>query len=170
MREYVDFVWATTGKDATLLYFKKYGTTEPTDTLALEANRNAKMLKNLILRKLLWNSFSPNFQIEVLTKEEKFKKGNDHDGVLLWQHLIDHVNPLTCISMENLTDDLKAATLKSFKQDIKVFNAWFTNKQTVIVKEVGTEGYIKYLQCLFKTYKTANNKEFLVTIAKERHK
>eukprot|EP00957_Ditylum_brightwellii_P057940 4393003-Ditylum_brightwellii.AAC.1 len=60
--------------------------------------------------------------------------------------------------------------LESFDQDIKVFNAWFTNKQIAIVKEVGTEGYTKYLRCLFKPYKTAKNKELLATITKERCK
>eukprot|EP00957_Ditylum_brightwellii_P160665 12231439-Ditylum_brightwellii.AAC.1 len=71
-------------------YFKKYGGTELADTQALEADRNTRKLKHLMLGKLLWNSFAPDFQIKMLTKEKKFKKGRDHDGVLLWQHLMDH--------------------------------------------------------------------------------
>eukprot|EP00957_Ditylum_brightwellii_P080297 6107416-Ditylum_brightwellii.AAC.1 len=83
---------------------------------------------------------------------------------------MEHINPSTCVSVGNLKDTLEAVTLDTFGHDIKAFNAWFTNKQTDIIKEVGTEGYTKYLRCLFKMYRTAVDKEFLVTIAEERRK
>eukprot|EP00957_Ditylum_brightwellii_P184075 14021523-Ditylum_brightwellii.AAC.1 len=43
----------------------------------------------------------------MLTNEQKFKRGNDHDGVLLWQFLINYVNPLVCMSVGNLKDKLE---------------------------------------------------------------
>eukprot|EP00957_Ditylum_brightwellii_P129228 9856417-Ditylum_brightwellii.AAC.1 len=45
VREYVDIVWAATVIGGTTpKYFKKYGTTKPADTPALEANRNTRIL------------------------------------------------------------------------------------------------------------------------------
>eukprot|EP00957_Ditylum_brightwellii_P156812 11935471-Ditylum_brightwellii.AAC.1 len=44
----------------------------------------------------------------MLTDEEKFKRGNDHDEALLWKHLINHVNPPTCVLVSNLKDELKS--------------------------------------------------------------
>eukprot|EP00957_Ditylum_brightwellii_P158387 12055231-Ditylum_brightwellii.AAC.1 len=78
MREYADLIWATTGKGTdTPKHFKKYGATELADTPALEADRNTRRLKHLMLGKLLWNSFAPDFQIEMLTKEKRSKRGKD---------------------------------------------------------------------------------------------
>eukprot|EP00957_Ditylum_brightwellii_P120723 9208175-Ditylum_brightwellii.AAC.1 len=80
VRECIDLAWATAGKRVdTPKYFKKYGGTEPADTPVLEPDMNARMLKHFMLGKLLWNSFAPNFQIKMLTKEKKFKRGRDHD-------------------------------------------------------------------------------------------
>eukprot|EP00957_Ditylum_brightwellii_P145822 11103538-Ditylum_brightwellii.AAC.1 len=123
VREYVNLVWAMVGQGAdTPNYSKKYGATEPADTPALEAGRNMRRLKHLMLGKLLWNSFLSNFQLKILTEEHTFKRGRDHIGMLLWQHLIDHANPLTCVLVGNLKDKLEMATLVDFDQDIKVFN------------------------------------------------
>eukprot|EP00957_Ditylum_brightwellii_P038152 2884648-Ditylum_brightwellii.AAC.1 len=74
------------------------------------------------------------------------------------------------MSVGNLKDKLELAKLDDFRQDIKAFNGWFTNKWTKIVKEVGTEVYTNYLGSLFKIYKTANNKEVMATIVEERCK
>eukprot|EP00957_Ditylum_brightwellii_P205921 15346011-Ditylum_brightwellii.AAC.1 len=38
----------------------------------------------------------------------------------------------------------------------------------MVIKEVGEKGYTKYLCCLFKTYLTASNKEFIKVITMER--
>eukprot|EP00957_Ditylum_brightwellii_P189991 14464024-Ditylum_brightwellii.AAC.1 len=137
---------------------------------ALVAKRNARKLKHLMLNKQLWNSFISKFQLEMFTDKEKFKRGNDHDRVLLWKHFINHMNPLTCVLVSNLKDEIDSASLDDFNQDIKEFNTWFTNKRSEIVKEVGIYGYTEYLRCLFKAYKTAKDKEFITTIIEERHK
>eukprot|EP00957_Ditylum_brightwellii_P189456 14420800-Ditylum_brightwellii.AAC.1 len=106
----------------------------------------------------------------MLTDKKKFKRGNNHDRILLWKHLINHVDPSTCVSVSNLKDELESAFCDDFDQDIKKFNTWFTNKRSKIVKEVGTDGYTEYLRCLFKVYKTAKDKVCIATIVEERHK
>eukprot|EP00957_Ditylum_brightwellii_P107987 8237773-Ditylum_brightwellii.AAC.1 len=106
----------------------------------------------------------------MLMDKVKFKRGNNYDGVLLWKHLINNVNPLTCMLVSNLKDKLELASLDNFDQDIKKFNTWFTNKRSKIVKEVGKDGYTKYLRCLFKACKTAKDNEFITTIVEERCK
>eukprot|EP00957_Ditylum_brightwellii_P112698 8590695-Ditylum_brightwellii.AAC.1 len=80
------------------------------------------------------------------------------------------MKPLTCVSVSNLKDELESILLDNFDQDVKKFNTWFTNKRSEIANQVGTYGYTDYLRCLFKAYKTANDKEFIATIVEERCK
>eukprot|EP00957_Ditylum_brightwellii_P030735 2328893-Ditylum_brightwellii.AAC.1 len=115
-------------------YFEVYGASLFGDMTALTAKRTTRKLKHLMLGKLLWNSFISKFQLKMLMDKEKFKRGNDYDG-----------------------DELESASLDDFNQDIKKFNTWFTNTRSKIVKEVGQDGYVEYLGCLFKSYKTAKD-------------
>ena len=115
------------------------------------------MLKHVMLRKLLWNSITPDFQLELLAEEDDFKRGEEYDGLLLWNNILLQVNPSTKISVGNLNDEIEGADLKNFNQDVKKFNTWFTDKRNLIVREVGKEGYTEYERFLFKTYRTAKN-------------
>eukprot|EP00957_Ditylum_brightwellii_P090381 6882604-Ditylum_brightwellii.AAC.1 len=85
--------------------------------------------------------------------------------MLLWQLVVEKVNLATNISVANLKDKLENAKLDDFGYDIKEFNTWFTDKRNTIIREVGKEGYTKYERCLFKTYRTVENKEFLMEIS-----
>ena len=116
----------------------------------------------------MWNSLTPDFQLELLAEEDDFKRGEEYDGLLLWNKLVLQVNPSTKISVGNLKDELIGADLKNFNQDVKKFNTWFTEKRNLIVREVGKEWYTEYKQCLFKTYRTAENEEFLTAVNAER--
>eukprot|EP00957_Ditylum_brightwellii_P087096 6628998-Ditylum_brightwellii.AAC.1 len=93
-----------------------------------------------MLGKLLWDSFSPKFKIEMLTEKEKLKRGKGYDGVIFWKHLINNVSVSAYNLVGKLKDKLKTAMLKSFDQDIEVLNACFVNKETAIVKEVNKRG------------------------------
>eukprot|EP00957_Ditylum_brightwellii_P025844 1955072-Ditylum_brightwellii.AAC.1 len=104
----------------------------------------------------------------MLTKELLFKKGDNHDYMLLWRLVVEKVNPNTNVSVANLKDELKNVTLDAFGRDIKVFNTWFMNKRNVIIREVGMQGYTKHESCQLKTYPKVENKEFLIEINQER--
>ena len=81
---------------------------------------------------------------------------------------MDLVNPSTKVSVANLKDEIETAKLSSFEHDIKKFNTWFSDKQNLIVKEVGENGYTEYLRCLFKTYLTAIDPKFVEAVTQER--
>eukprot|EP00957_Ditylum_brightwellii_P015765 1187837-Ditylum_brightwellii.AAC.1 len=72
------------------------------------------------------------------------------------------------VSITNLKNELENAKLDAFGHDIKEFNTWFTDKRNAIIREVGKEGYTKCKRCLFKTYHTTENKEFLMAISQEK--
>eukprot|EP00957_Ditylum_brightwellii_P117712 8979281-Ditylum_brightwellii.AAC.1 len=78
------------------------------------------------------------------------------------------VNLLTKVSVANLEDEIEPAKMDDFNHNVKKFNTWFSNKRNLIVKEVGKDGYTKYLRCLFKTYLTAVDPEFLEAVTLER--
>ena len=63
-----------------------------------------------------------------------------------------------------MKNDIKNATLDSFKYDIKTFNKWFNDKRSVIIREEGKKKYSEYTCVIFKTYLTAKNQEFLDTL------
>eukprot|EP00957_Ditylum_brightwellii_P075793 5760675-Ditylum_brightwellii.AAC.1 len=104
----------------------------------------------------------------MLTEESLFKRGDYYNGLLLWQLIVKKVNSTTNVSIANLKDKLENSKLDDFRHNIKEFNTWFADKKNTISREVGKEGYTKYKRCLFKTYHTAENKEFLLAISQER--
>jgi len=92
----------------------------------------------------------------------------DYDGVLLWAILIKYVYPTTKVSSSNHKDELDVANLKDFSYDIKKFNSWFERKRRDIIRDEGGDSYQEYTRHLFKTYLTANNKDFIDSVKKER--
>eukprot|EP00957_Ditylum_brightwellii_P096788 7371249-Ditylum_brightwellii.AAC.1 len=62
------------------------------------------------------------------------------------------------------------ATMSKFGQNIKLYKSWFTDQRSVIIKEVGTTGYMKYLCCLFKMHMTSTNANFRASIKDQRKK
>eukprot|EP00957_Ditylum_brightwellii_P094527 7198392-Ditylum_brightwellii.AAC.1 len=82
----INFVWADTTHGAaageTTHYFKVFAA-KPADGVALNAARNQRQLKHVMLGTLLWNSLAPKFQLEMLTKETSFKREDNYNGMLL---------------------------------------------------------------------------------------
>eukprot|EP00957_Ditylum_brightwellii_P103737 7902719-Ditylum_brightwellii.AAC.1 len=78
------------------------------------------------------------------------------------------VNLSTKVSVANLKDKIKSAKMDNFDHNVKKFNTWFSDKRNLIVKEAGKNGYTEYLRCLFKTYLTAVDSEFLEAVTLER--
>eukprot|EP00957_Ditylum_brightwellii_P128597 9809947-Ditylum_brightwellii.AAC.1 len=104
----------------------------------------------------------------MLMEEMLFKKGDNYDGLLLWCLIMEKVNLTTNVSATNLKDKLENAKLDDFRQDIKEFSTWFADKRNAIIREVGKEWSTKCKRCLFKTYQTAEKKEFMIAISQER--
>ena len=92
----------------------------------------------------------------------------DYDGVLLWAILIKYICPTTKVSSSNHKDELDIANLKDFSYDIKKFNSWFERKRRDIIRDKRGDSYQEYTRHLFKTYLTANNKDFIDSVKKER--
>eukprot|EP00957_Ditylum_brightwellii_P007067 535265-Ditylum_brightwellii.AAC.1 len=115
---------------------------------ALEAARNQKKLKHVVLGNMIWDSLTSNFQIELMAEESNFKQEDNFDGALLWHQIISQVNPSIKVAIRNLKDELER----------------FFNQYNKIVRKVGKEGYTEYLHSLFCTYKTSNDEAFLNAI------
>eukprot|EP00957_Ditylum_brightwellii_P137345 10471277-Ditylum_brightwellii.AAC.1 len=58
------------GAGETPNYFKAM---MPMDTPVLEAERNQRKLKHVMLGKMIWDSLTSNFQIELMAEETNFK-------------------------------------------------------------------------------------------------
>eukprot|EP00957_Ditylum_brightwellii_P208624 15358283-Ditylum_brightwellii.AAC.1 len=101
-------------------------------------------LRQAMFGKMLWNSIATKYQLDLLTKESLFKRKGNHNGLLLWHHIMERVNPSTKVTVVNLKDEFEGATLDNFRHNIKKFNLWFKDKRTMIVKEIGTTGSTKY--------------------------
>eukprot|EP00957_Ditylum_brightwellii_P107482 8201077-Ditylum_brightwellii.AAC.1 len=114
-----------------------------------------------MLGKKIWDSLNLEYQLELLTEQASFQKGNNYDGVLLWYRMIKQVNPSTKVSVKNLKNELENANLKDFDQDIKRFNQWFKDKRTLIVIKLGKDGYKEYTRYLYKAYLTCTDPKLL---------
>ena len=92
----VNLVWASTefgaAADKTPEYFKIFKV-KPADEGELFEVRNQRLLKHVMLGKLLWNSLTPEFQLELLAEEDDFKRDEENDGLLLWKKILQKVNP-----------------------------------------------------------------------------
>eukprot|EP00957_Ditylum_brightwellii_P095788 7298113-Ditylum_brightwellii.AAC.1 len=137
VKAHIDLVWADRAHRSvsTPKYFKTF-ITKPTNDATLIAPRNQRRLKHTMLGLLLWNSLTPKFQLEMLTKETLFNMGDDYDGLLLWYLIVEKVNLTTNISVTNLKDKVESTKLDDFEQDIKGFNTWFADKRNTIIREV----------------------------------
>ena len=68
-------------------------------------------------------------------------------------------------------DALDVATMKDYRDDVKVFNEWFEDITVKIVRDKGDNSYKKeYLRHLFRIYITSRNKDFIDLIKTERRK
>eukprot|EP00957_Ditylum_brightwellii_P054082 4096523-Ditylum_brightwellii.AAC.1 len=75
------------------------------------ASRNQRKLRQVMFGKMLWNIIAPKYQLELFTKESLFIREGNHDGLLLWHHIVERVNPSTKVTVANLKDEIERATL-----------------------------------------------------------
>ena len=126
LKEHVDLVWADTefgpNDNQTPNYFFDHGNKAPGNQAELDAVRNARKMKHVMIGQVIWNSLDPDFQIEMMNDKEKYMVNENMDGVLLWDHMVTHVNPSTKVSVANLKDEIESGTLNDHGQDVKMYN------------------------------------------------
>eukprot|EP00957_Ditylum_brightwellii_P138199 10535053-Ditylum_brightwellii.AAC.1 len=76
----------------------------------------------------------------MLTKESSFKKGDNYDGMLLWQLVVEKTNLTTNVSIMNLKDESENVKIDDLGHAIKEFSTGFMDKRNAIIREVGKEG------------------------------
>ena len=167
IEEYTDLVWEDTDfGTSTPKYFKAFDTV-PTDKAMLDKFCNRQKLKHVMLGHQLWNSLSSTFKVEIIGSKREFQKGQEYDGVLLWDFIRRRINPNTTVGASRLKDEIETTTPAAFDNDIIRYNTWFDDTRTAIIKEEG-KGYNEYLRSLFRAYLTFPEVEFLEAIKDEK--
>ena len=107
-----DLVWSDSDYGAdTPNYFKTFSPL-PTNNNELDAMRNQTKIRHVMLGNKLWNSFTSNFQLEILPQSGKFKSEGEFNGVQLLHHFRKHVNPSTTVGSSRLKDEIESKDLK----------------------------------------------------------
>jgi hypothetical protein len=169
LNAYSDLVWSRSSLGDTTQFFDIFNS-PPTSTTELEAVRNKRKLKHVMLGTKLWASLTSDFKIEIQGDQEQFKHGQEYDGPKLWDYIRRRVNPTTTVGASRLKDLIESAKLSDFSNDVIKFNTWFDDTRTSIIKEDGEGRYNEYLRSLFKTYLGCANSEFVESIKDEKRK
>ena len=169
VKEYSDLVWANTTLGNTQKYFCIFDT-NPATTVELESRRNQRRLKHIMMGKILWESLTAEFQIEISVKATEFKQGRECDGPLLWDFIRRHVNPTTTVGASKLKEDLENVKPSKFGNNIVKYNTWFEDVKKRIIKEEGAGKYNEYLRNLFRAYLVSGDKEFVLAVKEEKRK
>ena len=169
LNAYCDLVWSQSNLGDTSQFFDVFDQ-PPTSTVELEAGRNRRKLKHVMLGTKLWASLTSDFKIEIQGEQDEFKYGHEYDGPKLWDHIRRRVNPTTTVGASRLKDMNESAKLSDFGNDVVKFNTWFDDTRKNIIKEEGQGRYNEYLRSLFKTYLGCGNPEFVESIKDEKRK
>ena len=169
LKAYTDLVWSTSNLGDTSRFFDIFDQ-PPTSTVELEAVRNRRKLKHVMLGTKLWASLTSDFKIEIQGDQDEYKYGHEYDGPKLWDYIRRRVNPTTTVGASRLKDMIESARLSDFSDDVVKFNTWFEDTRKSIIKEEGQGRYNEYLRSLFKTYLGCANVEFVESIKDEKRK
>ena len=167
--EHCDRVWSNSayGTD-TPKYYRTFKAT-PMDTDELQKERNRTRLKHVMMGSKLWDSFTPEFKIEIMGSREEFEREEETDGPLLWDFVRRRINPTTTVGASRLKDEIETKTLDDFDHDVVKFNTWFCDTRDLIIRDEGDK-YDEYLRSLFRAYQASNQPEFSDTIAAQKRK
>ena len=166
---YCNLVWSQSNLGDTSKFFDVFDV-PPTSTVELEALRNKRKLKHVMLGTKLWASLTSDFKIEIQGDQEEYKHGHEYDGPKLWDYIRRHVSPTTTVGASKLRDMIKSTRLSDFSNNVIKFNTWFDDTRKSIIKEEGKGRYNEYLRSLFKTYLGCGNMEFVESIKDEKRK
>ena len=79
---------------------------EPINNVELIVARNAGKIKSAMEGSEIWISLTSEYQLEILSNKDHFKRQGEFDLPSIWRHICDHVNPSTTIRSANLKDKL----------------------------------------------------------------
>ena len=152
--------------DPTLKHFMQFDSIPANDT-EFNLARHRRRLKHVMMGQCLWNSLSLAFQIDLIPHKQEFKRNQEYNGPLLWDHICCRVKSSTTVGASKLKDDLERKTIKDFGNDVTKYNSWFIDTRAQIVRAEG-DGYSESLRSLFRAYKTSPNEDFRDAIASEK--
>ena len=118
---YCDLVWSQTNLGNTSKLFEVFAE-PPTSTVELEAVRNKRKLKHVMLGTKLWASLTSDFKIEIQGDQDEYKHDHDYDGPKLWDYIRRRVNPTTTVGASKLKDMIESARLSDFSDDVIKIN------------------------------------------------
>ena len=61
-------------------------------------------------------------------------------------------------------DEIESKTLDNFERNTKIYNTWFKDTRSEIIKLERKRKYNEHTRSIFKTYLTSNNDEFKDTL------
>ena len=141
--KHYDVICATTAFGlATAEYFKWF-TKATTNTATLEAERNSRRLKHVMLGNKLWQSLSSRFKIEITGAQDEYQRQQENDGVLLWDFIRRRINPTTTVGASKIKENIEDTKVPEFDNTIFKYNTWFEDNRDKIIKEEG-DGYNEY--------------------------
>ena len=70
----------------------------------------------------LCNSISSAFKVEIIGSKKEFSRGQEYDGVLLWDFIRRRINPTTTVGASKLKDEIESHTPAMFDNDIIKYN------------------------------------------------
>ena len=123
--KHTNLVWEDTDFGADTPYSLKEFGIVPTDKVTLDKLRNAQRLKHVILGHQLWNSLSSAFKAEIIGSKKEFQRGQEYDGLLLWDFIRRRINLTTTFGASKLKDEIESTTPAQFDNNIIRYNTWF---------------------------------------------
>ena len=167
---YCDLVWATSAHGAsTPMYFDIFDTA-PANTAELNALRQQRQLRHIIMGSKIWKSLDSETQIEYAGQSNDFKRRQEYDGPLLWDFIRRRVNPSTTVGASKFKEELETKKLLEFDNDVVKFNTWFMDVRTMIIRDEGPDKYNEYLRNVFRSYLTCTDKEFIEVVKGEKRR
>jgi len=163
-----ELVWGNSDFNATNYYHAIFRV-PPIDDDTLNTARDRDKLKHVTMGKMLWNSLTSEFQVDIIGSKEEFKIESEFDGPLLWDFMKHRVKPTTKVGASKLKEDIKKKELQDFGDNVTILNTWFGDTRRAIIGKEG-EGYNEYLRMLFRVYLSSNNATFKIAVEEEHRK
>mmetsp|Transcript_33688 Transcript_33688/g.40785 ORF Transcript_33688/g.40785 Transcript_33688/m.40785 type:complete len:171 (+) Transcript_33688:455-967(+) len=123
IKKHSDMIWSTAahGGLTTPDYFRTF-VTKHADTAELNTGRKNQKLKNMLAGNKIWNSFTDDFQLDLLNIANEFKHDDKFDRAQLWYETVTCVNPSTVIGASNLKEELKSKSMGDFGHNVPKYN------------------------------------------------
>ena len=88
----------------------------------MDSLRNGYKLKHAMLGSMIWDSLTPDFQLEIIGDEEGFNRGEEYDGVVLWHYIRNQSNPSTTTGASAFKDEIESKKMAYFGDDVNAYH------------------------------------------------